>query len=260
MGNMVIVAVRHKDLERIEKMTFESVSSAINLSDASPKRFDLDANGYSPEAIEFYGLSDNLLVSHYHHAAGDTLFYINNQSMTFANFLAGAKIGQEDEVGLEAHIATLRFNARQQRLSVVKNRKADPVPRLTGEAYSVFGLFTDQFNALERNPHVMEDIAHYCRYKEIRLRTFSATGEGIKPLGTFKAGQALVVLMSKYVFFTEIWPSQAFNFNEVEQAALLRNDDPDKAKSPSLDALMIRELAEGAGYSTIIKVRAGRPA
>jgi hypothetical protein len=255
MSNMVLVAVRHKNLDQIAALSFDSIVRAMNYSDACQKKFDLELNGYSPATVENFGLENDLIVSHAYSGATEAVFYLNNLGMTQASFLSGAKIGQEEETGLEAHIAAFRFNARQQRLSVVKNRKSEPKPLLTGDRYSVFGILTDQLNDIERNSHAMEDIGHYCRYKEFRLRTFSNDGVGIRALGTFKAGQALVVQMSKGQFHKEIWPSHAITLEDVEGAS----SGSERVRSTNLESSMIREIAEGAGYSTIIKIKAGKP-
>jgi hypothetical protein len=257
MSKMVVVAVRHKDLDVIETLSLSSILKAVDLPDTRPKRFDLRENHYRTSETNDLLAKDNLLVSSVYDEA---IFYITNESMTLAGFLSGAKIGQEEVSGLDAHIAALRFNARVHKLSVVKNRKHDARSALTGDKYSVFGITADDFICLERNPHVMTDIAHYCRYKEIRLRTFNIKGGGIKPLGTFKANQALVVQMAKNTFHVETWPSHKLNFTQDELRSLWPINEMDRATLPNLDALMIREIAEGAGYSTIMKIKAGRTA
>ncbi|MFK4132465.1 hypothetical protein ACI2KR_09320 [Pseudomonas luteola] len=248
MGNMVLIAVRHEALEQLQELSSAHISHAVHKPDNQLKWFDLNKNRLEDKEAEQYSLVSNLLVSHYYHADSGAVFYLNNQMMAYARCLLGAKIAQEDENGLDAHIDTYRFNARQMKLSIVKARKPDYRAELQGPSYSVFGFFTDYMNDLEKNHNLFIDIAHYCKNRELRLRTFSQHGgAGLKALGTFKANQALIVRMSQNMFYKETWPATEFLLTEEESGSV--NKTSSLLRKDIDQEFLAREIAIGMGYT-----------
>lgn len=203
MGNMVLMAVRHKDLHDVAALKFrDSVHGQCNESDRLPKCFDADSI-WNLNSKSFFGSTPNITVSHYYHSSDSPSLFVDDQMMCSIYHFYG--VIKKSDIGpvldFQSKLNDLRHSLRRYqkpKLSLVSGRgKVSRPVRCEGNQVSIFMILTDSMDVAEKNPHTMEDVARFCMTGEISERSFRR-GMGISPICTLDENTSAIIRLSEY--------------------------------------------------------------
>lgn len=257
MGNKVLLAVRHRELDDVAKLSLKEICYGVHRHDFIPKRFDDDGEVTIGERK--YGWAfKNVIVSSYYHVSNSVLLYVDDQMMCSSWSLRYGVTGPESPgfdfpasiKGIKHHLDRTSGHMRRAKFSVLKRQGVVSRPKRTGEKISLFLLFTDCLDAVQENPHVMEDIVHYCQSGEERKRSLGSYGQGIKAIGTIEADQAGYVHLYEYQADIYTAPRTELQISEEEMAGIqedLKTDNASKAYN-NFEIYFTREIAASNGY------------
>lgn len=250
MGNVILMVVRHRDLDAVEKLDLHDIQGGfIHSTDTLPKLFD-GGEPWKDRYFDHYGRPANVMLSHYYHYAGSPLLYLDDQMMVDAGHLTHADYTQAHTFEIERFVPGMRKALRQSKHSVLDRKGKLSRPTRSGEKVSLFMLWTDCIDRAEKNEHTMTDVAHYCRTGEARSRTFGSLNHGISAIATLNEDEAAFVRL----FDTQVNVQRLPRFElavtpeECAQvAALYAAEDYGKAFR-LYDLAFAREIAAAHGY------------
>lgn len=246
MGCIILMAVRHTDLDEVAKIDPKSLDHQYNREDYQPKRFDQGAAlGWNSHPL--FKTQDNVILSHFYESNQQALLLVNGDmlirpdGMSFCHTLPSA---------LEDLLPVINDQLIVRRKTAYTKSEAASRPQLTGESVTLFALDLDSFDRFAKNPHAMEDVAHYCRTKEANMRTFGHGNLGI--LGTAESGEAFLVLANRWSFQLLKIPGYAITLTDDEQTKLaskFSGNYHDRSDGANLyQQVLMREFMAGFGY------------
>ena len=84
MGNMVVIAVRHSDLDVVRKLNFDTVSHMMHdFETVCPKFFDGRHVKPNSHAMHSEAYNNNVLFSGYYHASDNANLVVSNELMSY---------------------------------------------------------------------------------------------------------------------------------------------------------------------------------
>lgn len=252
MGCIILMAVRHRDLDQVAKIDSNSLDLCYNINDYSPKYFDVGSS-MNPDSP-----NRNVVISQYYESTGQAVLVVTKDFMMRPSAMVLCHSLGDGTVGSLVPDINSALKIRKTKLHAVEGLSR---PEQKGDPVSLFGLSLDTFSSFQRNPHAMEDIAHYCLTTEARSRTF---GHGIELLGTLGENQSALVLADRWWFKAAAIPSFELQCDEEEQQRLRQCFEEDKqprglshADSEFMQKLFFREFMAGFGYEAqpIVRTR-----
>lgn len=248
MGNVVIMAVRHRQLDQVAKYTLNDICHQMHQSDRYIKTFSTSEKWvdgrYADEEVE------NIIFSQYYHASGTLDAYIDGDMMVSCDFSRFNEDAGYNRTlfNFEDGLKHARRILRHKKMSLHKSQKASRKPK-NSDKVSLFLLYTDTLHDIDRNPHVMPAVARYCETGEIS-KIFGGINQGIKVIGTLDQDEAAIVLVKDYQPQIQIMPRYELNFStEERQAANAAEGEGSYAKACDLcENAFLREFAGANGY------------
>lgn len=194
MGNVILMAVRHRDLDAVEKLDFNDIEHAYtHRADSLPKPFDGSELWISQEDCNFNEAIPNVIMSQYYHYNSSALIYIDDTQMYTSANLSHSHFSKNPNFDFNEHVPGLKKIFRREKTSVLDRKGKLSQSVFSGDKVSLFKIWTDCIDRVEDNEHVMTDIVHYCHTNEIRSRTFGSLNMGIGVVGTLDADKAAFV-------------------------------------------------------------------
>lgn len=246
MGCIILMAVRHTDLDEVAKIDPKSLDNQYNREDYKPKRFDQGvALGWNTHPI--FKTQNNVVLSHFYESNQQAMLLVNCEMLIRPN---GMNFCQTPPGSLEDLLPAINSQLKVRSKTAYTKSENVSRPQLIGDNVTLFSLDLDGFDRFVKNPHAMEDVAHYCRTKEANLRTFGHGDIGI--LGTAESGEAFLVLANRWSFHLLKIPGYSIAINDDEQTKLAS-----KFSGGYLDHLdgtrlyqqvLMREFMAGFGY------------
>ena len=251
MGNVILMVVRHRDLDAVEKLDLHEIQGGyIHRTDGLPKSFDVDGEPWKDLYFDHYDRPANVMLSHYYHYSGSPLFYLDDRLMVGAGHLSSADYTLAPTFDFDRFVPGLRKVLRQSKYSVLDRRGKLSRPTRSGDKVSLFMLWTDCIDRAEKNEHTMIDVAHYCRTGEVRSRTFGSLNHGISAIATLNEDESAVVRLSDTQVNVQRLPrfELAVTPEECAQvAAFYAAEDYSKAFG-LYNLALTREIAAAHGY------------
>lgn len=254
MGNVIVMAVRHRNLDVVESLDFATISgSPIHQSDRFPKQFSGAADWSCPRDRHFHRSTQNVLFSQYYHSSSSVVLYLDDEMMVSPGKISSAirrdlPSGQFEFESiapvLKKELGHAGYALRSGRGNTSRET-AEP-----GDAVSIFLLCTDNLTTVEKNPHVMKDVVDYCRTGKADERTFGDYGSGITPVGTVDGLSAAIITVFQYqpaIHLISRFVSQISN-DELLAVTALHDQDSWSEAGKLTDFLITRELCAAFGY------------
>ena len=252
MGNVIIMAVRHRELDAVTNLNFKEIGgSACHQSDILPKDFDGQQRWVRPKDIPYETHTPNVIFSQYHHTSGTCSFYIDDQILVSASILGWTASLKDAGPAFDfnSKVTELRRTLRQTKTKLLKSKEAREV-RQPGTPVSLFRIFTDTMDRVEKNPYVMQDVAEYCRTGEINKRTFGSLNAGIEVIGTLAGDHAHLFVSAGYEGKVFTVPRFELIFSEEERQRILAQP-LGYFNAQSFEMALLRELSAGFGYKIV---------
>lgn len=245
MGNVVIMAVRHRNLDQVAQHLLKDIDYQLHNHDLLPKLFD------RPDPWDAYGVpgAENVVFSQYTHASSTLQVYVDGDMM-FGVPLNHTK-GQGDKTAydFECNLKGLRSELRTEKMSLLNQKSKVSRPAKTGDKLSIFLLYTDNFTRIEDNPQVMKDVVEYCR-TGAKSRLIGDINDGITAIGTVNENEAAIVRVSNYAAKLQVMPRFEVEFDPVECETIREihqaRDYPKAIRA--MKHMFLRELAAANGY------------
>jgi hypothetical protein len=248
MGNVIIMAVRHQDLDAVQAIDFKRASGGYHLHDCLPKEFDGQQRWMRRADRAYETSTPNVVLSQYHHTSGRCCFYIDDQFLVSAGALGWTASLQDDgpAFDFESKLTGLRRTLRNIGAKILKGKVSRDI-REPGTPVSLFRIFTDTMDRVESNPHVMDDVVQYCRTGEINRRTFGSLNAGIEVIGTLGGDKACLFISAGYEGKLFTLPRFDLVISDEEREALLQ-DDLSYYSPKGFEMKFLGEIAAGFGY------------
>jgi hypothetical protein len=249
MGNMIVMAVRHRDLDEVAKLKYSEIDGMIHRSDGLPKTFDGNELWLSATDRHFSGDHPNVVMSQYYHSSGTTMLYIDDQMMVAAHPLEWT-VAKGEALVFDKALPRIKKRLKEQKLSILDRKGTVDRPAVSGDKVSLFAIFTDCCDSLEKNPHTMEDVVHFCRTGESLTRTMGSYNRGMKALGTLEADQAVLLQVAEYQGHMNIVPRREVNIHQDEWDQIIAHYGEKEWRKGILtyEAALLRELSAANGY------------
>jgi hypothetical protein len=251
MGNVIIMAVRHQDLDAVQAIDFKQVIRGYHLHDCLPKEFDGQQRWIRPQDRVYETSTPNLVVSQYHHTSGKCCFYLDDQFLVSAGVLGWTASMQDagPAFDFESKLTQLRRTLRNTKSRILKGKVSREI-RAPGTPVSLFRIFTDTMDRVENNPHLMEDVVQYCQTGEINRRTFGSLNAGIQVIGTLGGDNAYLFISAGYEGKLFTLPRFDLVITDEEREAFL--GEPLAYYDPrGFEMKLLGEIAAGFGYQII---------
>lgn len=252
MGNVIIMAVRHRELDAVGKLDFNEIGgSAWHRADILPKNFDAEQQWLRPKDVPYETNTPNVVFSNYHHTSGTCCFYIDDQILVSASILGWTASLKDAGPAFDfnSKVTELRRTLRQTKTRLLKSNDAREL-RHPGTPVSLFRIFTDSMDRVEKNPHVMVDVAEYCRSGEVNPRTFGSLNAGIEVIGTLDGDHAHLFVSAGYEGKAFTLPRFELIFSDEERERILAQP-LGYFNAQSFEMALLRELSAGFGYQII---------
>lgn len=250
MGNVILMVVRHRDLDAVEKLNLHDIQGGfIHSVDVLPKHFD-GSEPWKDRYFDHYERPANVMLSHYYHYSGSPLLYLDDEMMVDAGHLSRADYTLAPTFDFERFVPGVRKALRQSKHSVLDRKGKLSRPTRSGDKVSLFMLWTDCIDRAEKNEHTMADVAHYCRTGEVRSRTFGSLNHGISAIATLNQDEAALVRLYDTKVNVQRLPRFVMDITEEERtqvAAFYAAEDYSKAFG-LYDLALTREIAAAHGY------------
>lgn len=233
---MVVIAVRHSDLDVVRKLNFDTVSHMMHdFETVCPKFFDGRHVKPNSHAMHSEAYNNNVLFSGYYHASDNANLVVSNELMSyipsglcfydeFKEMKEGANIADtllskisrsaKDNISAEFH---------GKKVSIKKSQLKDWNTVKTGGSFSLFGVLTDEIstinpetifqtilNAIEEMPWIEDN--NLVRNTNVN----SIDDTPLIPLGNYQAGQLTLVSMSGNVFSVLALPNYGFDIEGID--------------------------------------------
>lgn len=234
MGNMVVVAVRHSDLDAVRKLDFKTTSHMMHdFETVCPKFFDGRHAQNSRRMLEA-SYNNNVLFSGYYHASDNANLAINNQLMTylpsgisFYSEYREMKDGTNIADALLNKISrsirdTISFENRGKKVSVRKSQSKKWETVDEGDSYSLFGILTDCMGEIDEQTvfTTMADAVEDMPWIDDNAFIYNTNSNSIGrtpivPLGNYRANQAAVVSLAGNVFSVLALPNYGMDIGGI---------------------------------------------
>lgn len=241
MGCIILMAVRHRDLDKVAALDPKDFDLCYNQSDYNAKYFDRGT------ALIAADSNPNVLISHFYESTTSAVLVVNGdfllrpEEMVLCHALG--------EKGVEDLLPTINLAIKRDREHYAPVEGLTR-PEMTGDKVSIFALDLDTFNKFERNPHAMADIALYCQTgSEQPSRTF---GHGVTVIGTVEGNQSLLVLMDRWWIKAAAIPRYEMRFSAEEQDQLTNFPITHRGllqRTKLFQGVFMREFMAGFGYA-----------
>jgi hypothetical protein len=252
MGNVIIMAVRHQDLDAVAALDFNAIGgSACHRSDTLPKSFDGQPLWIRPKDVPYEICTPNVVFSQYHHTSGTCSFYIDDQMLVSASTLGWTARLKDAGPAFDfnSKVTELRRYLRGYKTKLLKSKDSREL-RMPGSHVSLFRIFTDTMDRVEKNPNVMQDVAQYCRSGEANPRTFGSLNAGIEAIGTLDGEHAHLFVSAGYEGKAFTLPRHELVFSDEERVRILAQP-LGYNNAQSFEMALLRELAAGFGYQLV---------
>lgn len=254
MGNVIVMAVRHADLDALDGIDFKSTQVTRHRGDHAPKDFSGDPTWLSKSDWQYEKSCPNILFSSYYHYSNAFCLYVDDHIMAIPGHLNRpiAWHARNEPFDFKSIVTKTRGDIRHNGLSLLSGAgKVGRKLREPGFKVSLFLLFTDCLHDAEKNAFLMNDVAEFCRSGAINARTFNGISGGIEPIGTLSETEAGLIVV-KDVSAT-IHRLQRFQFEisaEEKQVVVTHLDNKEwRLGGDEADFLMTREISAIHGYT-----------
>lgn len=236
MGNMVVIAVRHSNLNAVRKLNYETVSSMMHdFETVFPKFFDGRHVKPDSHAMHSEAYNDNVLFSGYYHASDNANLVVSNELMSYIPsglcFYDEFKKMKEGTNIADTLLSKISRSAKDnisaefhgKKVSIKKSQSKNWNTVKTGGSFSLFGVLTDQTstinpetvfqtiaNAIEEMPWIEDN--NLVRNTSIN----SIDDTPLIPLGNYQADQLALISMSGNVFSVLALPNYGFDVEGIE--------------------------------------------
>lgn len=254
MGNLIVMAVRHTNLDVLATLDFKGLAGyQTHRSDLFPKEFSEKSTWLCKRDRNYEVLSPDVLFSNYHHYSNSFSLYVDDEVMFSPGHLnypiACNKAGTPFD--FNALVPAVRKAVRRQSFSLLSGKgKINRSVREPGARISFFLLYTDCLMTAEQNPHLMEDVAAYCRDGSIATRTFRSISGGISPIGTIDGDASAILRIFDLSVQIHTLPRFQFLITDLEKRDVV--DCLDEAKwseaADQAELIITRELCAAHGY------------
>lgn len=253
MGNVIVMAVRHSDLDGLEKIDFRSTQATRHRGDHAPKEFGSEPT-WLPEA-EWRQEENcpNILFSSYYHYSSAFCLYVDDQIMAIPGYLNYpiAWHARTEAFDFKSIVKRTRSHIRNRGLRLLSgSAKISRKPRSSGVKVSLFLLYTDCLHDAEKNLNLMTDVAEFCRSGAINKRTFHGISGGIEPIGTLEATESALLVVKDVHGTIERLPRFSFEITAEEKKAVVDHlsDREWRLGGDEADFLITREICAIHGY------------
>lgn len=247
MGNVVIMAVRHRNLDQVAEHLLKDIDYQINNHDLLPKPFD------RPDPWDIYGVpgAENVVFSQYTHSSGILQVYVDGDMMLGVPVGQNKSQSQQEKItyDFEYDLKDLRSQLRAEKMSLLNKKSKVSRPAKEGDKVSLFLLYTDNLTRIEDKPQLMKDVVEYCR-TGVQSRLIGGINDGITAIGTVAENEAAIVRVHGYAAQLQVMPRFEVQFDPAE-CEMIRaiHQDRDYAKSiRAMKHMFLRELAGANGY------------
>jgi hypothetical protein len=254
VGNLVLMAVRHNDLDAIEKLSIKEIEHAyMHRPDDLPKLFDGNESWIGDKDRFYDKHLPNVVMSQYYHYSGSPLLYVDDNMMASVYDLGVSRESKEtgfQAFDFEAIAPSLKKRLRKNKVSLLARPGKISRPKRTGFKVSLFILWTDSMDRVEGNEHVMTDVVHFCRTGEVRGRTFGSLNKGIDVLATIDGDKAALIPVCDFSHTVFVMDRFEMTTSTEEQGQIdLYHHESSYMKASSLqDLILTREIAAAHGY------------
>lgn len=253
MGNVVVMAVNHSELDAIAKMDFKDLARSRHRPDSFPKEFNGQPSWLSTQHYHYEETKPGVVFSNYYHASSAFCLYVDDQMLVSPGHLSYSlsNLDSTSSFDIKPVISRARSDLPKKRWSLLSaNGNSPRSERAPGSKVSLFLIFTDHMTTAEDNPHTMEDVAEYCRSGTASERTFFRTSSGIMPIGTLAEDQACFLVVRDYNGSIITLPRNVFEFSSDEKKAVVSfqgSTDFGQAMD-EMEFLITREICGSFGY------------
>ena len=252
MGNMVLVAVRHSDLENTASQDFETVSRMMHdFETVHPKLFDGSHLPKTRNLHEHYkeSYTGNILFSGYYHASDCCNLVVTNEMMAyfpaFIDFYREAKKlaekGEENK-NLEDYFSrkavreakkVAQFDFCKMKLTATKSTSKKWTEKTEGDSFSLFGFLTDNLHNINPETALKDivDMAQKMSYMDNGAVYYGDSMNSINkiiPLGNFKPNQKVMVSMNGNLFSFTATTNYGEDIEGIKQKIKARDDSGER--------------------------------
>jgi hypothetical protein len=240
MGNTVIFAIRDDQLNNIEDLSWDSLTTGCHDS-PGVTRFFVDhskATKYNSNRI------DGLAVSHYHHYSESPVIYIDSNVMHCSSILYGLDSNKMsvDEVltyckKTSKFMLGLTTPFSVKMLTTERPHEIQDSPHSKAHVF-VFGYLTDYSHTIGDDPDVVKNIVN-----AIRNGSFDYLNSKITPIAMIPAGEAMLVKMHSGVFYKKTL------VNALVMNELLSIKDDSPIKETANEVAFAKDFLNSLGFS-----------
>lgn len=240
MGCIILMAVSHKNLDDVAKISAKSLTRQYNRHDYTPKFLNHD--GWAEKLENTPAYQAGVVISHYYESNQQSILFVNSDFLLRPHNMTFCK---QASSSIEDLIPAINSQAKIKKGNYIKVEDLNR-PIKKGDAVSLFALDLDTMERFENNPHAMEDVAQYCRTGHAHIRTF---GRGVEILSTIEAGESALVLADRWWFKVAKVPSFEIQFHEDEISLLASLFSRQNSESEEVfQSVFMREFMAGFGY------------
>lgn len=260
MGNVIVMGVRHNDLGALEKMDFKSTQVTRHRGDHVPKDFSGEPTWLSKNDWQYEKSCPDIVFSSYYHYSNSFCLYVDDQIMALPGHLNHPIAWRNcaDPFDFNAIASAARKDLRHRNLSLLSSAgKVSRKLSAPGTKVSLFLLFTDCLHDAEKNPHLMIDVAEFCRSGAINGRTFNGISGGIEPIGTLTESEAAFLVVRDVHGTIQRLPRFEFEITDSEKQVVVDHLDQKEWRlgGDEADFLVAREICAIHGYVLAKKPR-----
>lgn len=253
MGNVIVMAVRHTDLEAVAKMDFKSTQVTRHRGDHVPKDFSGEPTWLSKHDWQYEQGCPDIVFSSYYHYSNSICLYVDDKIMALPGHLNYPMVSRvrEDPFDFKSIITRVRKDLRHRNLSLLAGAgKVSRKLSAPGKKVSLFLLYTDCLHDAEKNPHLMVDVAEFCRSGAVEPRTFYGISGGIDPIGTLSEDEAAFLILQDVHGTIERLPRFEFEITDAEKQVVVDLLDQKEWRlgGDEADFLVAREICAIHGY------------
>lgn len=266
MGNMVVVAVRHSDLDAVRKLDFDTTSHMMHdFETVCPKFFD-GRHAQNNHMMLEEAYKGNVLFSGYYHASDNANLVVNNQLISYLPSGIGFYTEVRD-MKEEANIAdsllrkmipsirdSISFENRDKKVSIRKSTKKMEIQE-SGDSYSLFGILTDCMHDINKETAftTMADAVKDMPWFEDNLFIYNTNSNAIGstpivPLGNYRANQLALVSLAGNVFSVLALPNYGMDIDGINQK--IEADKESDRRYIKIDSYA--EVMKGFGYKVTL--------
>lgn len=255
MGNVIVMAVRHSELDAIAGMSFKDLARYRHRSDTIPKEFSGSPSWIAPGHYQYQQTAPGVAFSDYNNSNSSFCLYVDGQIMVRPGHLSFrlSHLNSESPVDITSVVTKVRSDIRHRPtpLSLLSGKgKISRDVMEHGAKVSLFMIYTDHMSSAEKNPHTMEDVAEYCRTGIAPDRTFGHSTTGISPIGTLAENEACLLVVRDYHGVITTLPRHRLIFSEDEKQSIasLHGASEWGQAMDEAEFLVTREICAASGF------------